>query len=63
MVTMSEKYRANLEHPKISELIEILFLLKKKYGDVRVAGAYDGGWYEDVYVQIFQGYLIIGSIS
>lgn len=63
MFEMPEEERVNLGKPTISELISILSKIMEKYGDIQVAGAYDGNWEEDVRVQYFENSIIIGSIS
>lgn len=58
-----DEERINAGRPKISELIDILASLKDRYGDIYVSGAYDGGWNDEVELMIFDGHLIIGTIS
>lgn len=58
-----EEERVNIGKPKISELIAILIEQKEKHGDIPVSGSYDGHWNADVEMLLFEGHLIIGTIS
>ena len=55
--------RIELGNPSLSELIRVLSILKIKYGDVYVSGAYDGDWSTPVQILYDDNHLIIGSIS
>ena len=55
--------RQNLGNPTISEFIRMLTTMKNEYGDIKVCGAYDGNWFTKVEILVFEGTLIIGTIS